>query len=150
MVLSNGLDKINIRLHRRQFARRRARLPNVTAVGLRPVTGWQRSLGGPALDLSLSGGRALSRGIDLPRDRAAGKDKPASRHIRVTIPSAVSVARACHISGSIVRMSRPRSLQTRISARHAIMWSLVRAALQLCGAIVTRGASRYLAHSARL
>lgn len=94
LALPNGLDKINIRLRRRQFARRRTRLDDVIAVQCERIAGSQRSLGGPALDLVISGGRALSRGLDQPRDRAAGKKEPASRHMRVTIPPADSVARS--------------------------------------------------------
>lgn len=89
LALSNGLDKINTRLRRHQFTRWHTRVPDVIAVQ------WtHRSLGGSALDLVISGGGALSRGLDRPRDRAAGKGEPASRHMRVTIPSAEPVARS--------------------------------------------------------
>ena len=47
------------------------------------------------LDLAISGGRALSRGLDQPRDQAAGNRAPASRHMRVTIPSAEPTERSC-------------------------------------------------------
>lgn len=59
-ALSNTLSKIKIRLRRRQFAMQQLTLFDVKEALIQPITR-RRSLGGPARELALSGGRALWR-----------------------------------------------------------------------------------------
>lgn len=95
-------------------------------------------MGGPTLDLVISGGRALSRGLDQPRDRAAGKKEPASRHMRVTIPSAEPVARSClKAEHRICCTPLGASFETRASATETTMRKASRIVSKLSSASLT-------------
>lgn len=116
LTLSNILDKINIRLRRRQFARRRPKLDDVTTV--------QRRAGS---NNSVKSGRARPRSRDLGRSGSIARPPSAARPSRRQRGIGVS-AHACN---DPFRGARG-TLQPKIRATHL---------LQALGPCFSNGAS---------